>query len=285
MPEATCNATAPETPESGRSTDCGCKPAFTIEKRQEIAGSKSGFTTSPLTGAIGQTVDYEIIVKNTGVLPETFSELTDPHCDPGTLAGGPGTSSVEPGQSTTYTCDHLLTAAGRYTNEATVTGVSFVGVRVTQTSNQVVVEVPPPKPPPSHGSNAVEVTEPKVLVANPVTPGVPRATQKVEGVCEASPPVLRGASGPKSGTFTAQVSSAGIKQITFYLDARKLKTLRSGQARRGAYSITINPRKLAYGQHKLSVKTLPADVNCAAAARTGVFVHPRPQQAVARFAG
>ena len=284
MPEAPCDATAPETPESGRSSDCGCKPAFTIEKRQEIAGSRSGFTTSPLTGAIGQTVDYEIIVENTGVFPETFSEFTDPHCDPGTLAGGPGASSLAPGQSTTYTCDHLLTAPGRYTNEATVTGVSFVGVPVTRTSNQVVVEVPSPKPPVSHGSNA-EVTEPKAPVANPATPGVPRPTQTVAGVCEASPPVLRGASGPKSGTFTAQVSSAGTKQITFYLDGRKLKTLRSERARRGTYSITINPRKLAYGQHKLSVKTLPADVNCAAAARTGVFVHPRPQQAVARFAG
>ena len=270
---------------TGRSSDCGCKPAFTIEKRQEIAGGGRGFTTSPLTGAIGETVDYEIIVENTGSFPETFTEFTDPHCDPGTLAGGPGASSVAPGKSTAYTCDHLLTAAGRYANEATVTGVSFVGVPVTRTSNQVVVEVPPPKPPASHSSSAAEVTEPKALVANPVMPSEPRPTQKVGGVCEASPPILRGASGPKSGTFTAQVSSAGIKQITFYLDGRRLKTLRSGQARRGTYSMTINPRKLAYGQHKLSVKTLPADVNCAAAARTGVFVHPRPQQAVARFAG
>jgi Big-like domain-containing protein len=285
MPEAPCDPTARETAESGHSSDCGCKPAFTIEKRQEIAGSGSGFTASPLTGAIDETVDYKIIVENTGVFPETFSEFTDLHCDPGTLAGGPGASSVAPGESTTYTCSHLLTAAGRYTNEATVTGISFVGVPVTHTSNQVVVEVPSPKPPPSHSSNPVEVTVPKASVANPVTPGVPRPTQKVGGVCEASPPILRGASGPKSGTFTAQVKSAGIKQITFYLDGRKLKTLRSEQARRGTYSITINPRSLAYGQHKLSVKTLPADVNCAAVARTGVFVHPRAQQAVARFAG
>ena len=272
---------------TGRSSDCGCKPAFTIEKRQEIAGGGRGFTTSPLTGAIGETVDYEIIVENTGSFPETFTEFTDPHCDPGTLAGGPGASGVAPGQSATYTCRHLLTAVGLYTNEATVTGVSFVGVPVTHTSNQVVVEVLPPNPAPpaSPGSNEAEVTVPKTGVASPVTPGVPHPTQVVAGVCEASPPILRGASGPKSGTFTAQVNSAGVKQITFYLDGRKLKTLHSGQARRGSYSITIKPRTLAYGQHKLSVKTLPADVNCAAVARTGVFVRPRPQQAVARFAG
>jgi hypothetical protein len=281
-------AAAQRTPtESRRSSDCGCKPAFTIEKRQEIAGSERGFTTSPLTGTIGETVDYEIIVENTGSFPETFTEFTDLHCDPGTLAGGPGASAVTPGQSTTYRCRHVLAATGPYTNEATVTGVSFVGVPVTHTSNQVVVEVLPPipVPPVSPSPSEVAVIVPKAGVTNPVTPAAPRPAQMVAAVCEASPPILRGASGPKSGKFTARVNSAGIKQITFYLDGRKLKTLRSGQARRGSYSITINPRTLAYGQHKLSVKTLPADVNCAAVARTGVFVRPRPQQAVARFAG
>jgi hypothetical protein len=157
-----------------------------------------------------------------------------------------------------------------------VTGVAFVGVPVTQTSNQVVVEVPPPNPPP-----VPQVSVPKAAVVNPVTP----PSQMVGGACEASPPILRGAAGPKSGTFTAQVNSTGIKQVTFYLDGRKLKTLRTGQARHGKYSIVINPRSLAYGQHKLSVRTLPANVSCAAVARTGVFVRPRPQQAVARFAG
>src|SRR5262249_12508228 len=147
------------------------------------------------------------------------------------------------------------------------------------------VLVPKPAPPVSPGPNEEALAVPNAGAANPVTPGVQRPTQMVGAVCEASPPILRGASGPKSGTFTAQVNSAGIKQIPFCLDGRKLKTLRSGQARRGSYSITIDPRKLGYGQHKLSVKTLPADVNCAAVARTGVFVRPRPQQAVARFAG
>src|SRR5262249_41387547 len=161
-----------------------------------IAGSGSGFTTSPLTGAIGETVDYEIIVENTGSFPEMFKEFTDPHCDPGTLAGGPGANAVAPGQSTTYTCRHLLTGAGTDTNEATVTGISFVGVPVTHTSNQVVVEVlvEKPAPPVSPG-----VTPPNAGVANPVTPGVPIPTQMVGAVCEASPPILRGASGPKSG--------------------------------------------------------------------------------------
>ncbi|MGA2321668.1 MAG: hypothetical protein ABSG95_13145, partial [Solirubrobacteraceae bacterium] len=47
--------------------------SFTIEKLQEIKGSSAGYTTSPLTGKIGQTVDYEVLVKNTGNVALTFS--------------------------------------------------------------------------------------------------------------------------------------------------------------------------------------------------------------------
>ena len=118
------------------------EPSFTIEKLQEIKGSGTGFKTSPLTGEIGQTVDYEIVVKNTANVPETFSPLTDAKCDESTIAGGPGSSPVAPGESTTYTCDHVLTKVGAYTNEATVTGESVSGIPLTQTSNQVLVEVP-----------------------------------------------------------------------------------------------------------------------------------------------
>src|ERR1039457_1761074 len=134
----------------GSGFECGCEPepAFTIKKLQKIAGSESEFTTSELTGAIGQTVDYEIVVKNTGeFFPETLSKFTDPHCDEGTIVGGPGEVPLAPGGSTTYSCSHLLAAAGTYTNEATVTslfssgfecGGEPFGTAVTQTSNQVV---------------------------------------------------------------------------------------------------------------------------------------------------
>ena len=116
------------------------KPAFAIEKLQEIQGG-AGYVTGPLNGKLGQTVDYEIVVRNTGPVAETFAEFHDAHCDPGTIAGGPGSSPVAPGEATTYTCSHLLTSVGSYVNEATVTGSSADGTRVTHTSNQVVVDV------------------------------------------------------------------------------------------------------------------------------------------------
>src|SRR5437870_3754675 len=64
------------------------EPSFTIEKLQRIAGSGGSFTQATLTGVTGETVEYEIVVKNTGVPTLTLSNFTDQHCDAGTIAGG-----------------------------------------------------------------------------------------------------------------------------------------------------------------------------------------------------
>ncbi len=120
-------------------------PSFTIVKEQMIAGVGS-FTTSQLTGSVGQTVNYEILVTNTGNTSLTFSSFTDPHCDGGTISGGPGGNPVAASGSTTFTCSHVLTAAdqaaGSYTNTATITGTPPGGPPTTTPSNPVVVNVP-----------------------------------------------------------------------------------------------------------------------------------------------
>ena len=101
---------------------CAPKPAFSIEKLQKIAGGSGSYTSSTITGQVGDTVDYQIVVKNTGNVPLTLGSFTDPHCDSGTVSGGPGDNALAVGESTTYTCTHPLDEAGSYTNTATVTG-------------------------------------------------------------------------------------------------------------------------------------------------------------------
>jgi hypothetical protein len=371
-------------------------PSFTIEKQQEIEGSGTGFTTSTLTGALGQTVNYQIVVTNTGNVPLKFSELSDAHCDVGTIGGGPGSASLAPGASTTYTCDHVLTTVGAYTNEATATGTSPGGVPIEHTSNQVVVEVPTtvgPEPrftieklqqingsgftttpltglvgetvdyeivvtntgnvaltfpsfsdpncevgtlaggpgkaavapgaktiytcsrvlasvgsffnvatvtgipegeaPITHHSNEVEVKsaensktpapEPKQVTPTAATPPPSPKIGKL-AICERSMP-LKGASGPKRHVFTVQTSSSGIKQITFYLDGRKIKTLKQSQAKHGEFTIEINPTRLSYGAHRLSTKTIESNPKCKAPARSSVFVRPLSERAPPKFTG
>jgi hypothetical protein len=126
------------------------EPAFTIQKRQEIAGSGKGYTTEVLKGTVGGTVNYQITVKNTGNVSLTFSSFIDEKCDAGTLSGGPGAAEVAPGESTTYTCTHLITEAdknsGVIENTATDTGSPPAGdgSPVTHTSNVVAVVFPKP---------------------------------------------------------------------------------------------------------------------------------------------
>jgi hypothetical protein len=124
---------------------CPPLPALTIEKLQRTSGS---FTKLPLSGPIGQVVEYEIIVRNTGNVPLTLSNFTDERCDKGTIKGGPGSNPLQPGptpalgESTTYTCSHTLTNTELYENAATVTGTPTEGSTVTHTSNTVVVNGP-----------------------------------------------------------------------------------------------------------------------------------------------
>jgi hypothetical protein len=110
---------------------------------------------------------------------------------------------------------------------------------------------------------------------------------RVSGECplSESPIALIGARGSRRKPFTVRISSFGIKEITFYLDGRAFATLSAAQARNGEYAVRVNPRKLSYGAHTVSVKTVMEDAVCPPIARSGVFVHPRTPRVVPRFTG
>jgi len=114
--------------------------AFTIHKLQEIAGSGKGFTTKPLQAKLGETVLYKLIVTNTGAEALTFSKFTDTFCE--NIKGGPGLAELLPGESTTWTCEHLIVKKGTWYNYGTVTGTNSKGAALTHTSNEVVVYDP-----------------------------------------------------------------------------------------------------------------------------------------------
>jgi hypothetical protein len=197
-------------------------------------------------------------VTNTGDVPLTLS-FSDPHCDAGTVTGPTGNlnpdGTLPPGGVAQYFCSHVLQATDvpQFTNAATVTGQ-------------------PPSGPPVSGTGTV--------VANV-------AKQVVAAVCSVSESsiVLHGVGGSKRGPFTVRISALGIQQVTFYLDKHKLKTLTKAQAKNGQFTIKIDPRKLSFGAHTVSVKTIMSDANCANVARAGVFVHPRPPVIKPKFTG
>lgn len=243
---------------------------FRIEKLQELAGSSSGFIPGALTGTVGQTVDYEIIVRNLGTATATFTNFEDPNCAPGTLAGGPPEGTIAPGGEAIYTCSQVLTGAGTFYNVASVTGTAG-GETVRHSSNQV--EATAASPPPTPAPTALPKSE------------VPKG--EVKEFCSVKEPanLLSGASGPKRTKFAVSVPSANIASITFYLDRKVLKKLGAGSAKHGRFTVEINPAKLSYGAHKVSIKAAIANPICPRVARASVFVHPRSARVPPKFTG
>jgi uncharacterized repeat protein (TIGR01451 family) len=229
---------------------------FTVGKRQRVGGA-GDFTAAPLAATVGQTVEYEIVVKNTGNAPLTIADFTDAPCDAGTIAGGPGASPLAPGASTTFTCQHVLTSPGKYINKASVAAGAM-----TSPSNEVEVLAQAPG---------------KQLVQPPPQVGVLAR-------CEASPR-MGGISGPQRRPFTVRVSSRGVKRITFYIDGHRVRTLQRSQAKGGQFSIKINPRRLSYGPHRVSFKTVMVNPTCATAASARTFVRPFAARVAPRFTG
>ena len=216
--------------------------SFTVEKKQKLTGE---FTTAELTGKVGETVHYEIIVTNTGNVPLKVNNVVDVNCTG--MSGG--ASEIGVGGSAIFTCEHTLTSVGPYANEATV-----VGNEKPQTSNKVVAQV---------------------------------GSQQVKAQCAINELaiVLSGATGSKRGPFTVRIPSLGIKQITFLLDGKKIKTLKSSQAKGGKFSLRIDPSKLHYGAHTLTVRTVMTDAACPPVARAAVFVRPHTPVVTPKFTG
>jgi hypothetical protein len=221
---------------------------FEVVKEQRLAGEpESAFTRNQINAKLNQTVLYRITVTNVSSLRLEFSPLSDKNC---TNISPAGTTTLEPGKSEKFTCEHLLTAYGEWVNEALITG-THEGKSRTKVSNPVVVDPAPTGEAPGKG-----VVKAQCSIAE--------SAIKLLGVAR-----------PKQRPFTARIKSLGIKQITFYIDGHKLKTMKASQARHGFFLIKIDPRTLSYGAHRLSVKTVMKSAACGRIARSAVFVHQR----------
>jgi len=226
------------------------EPKLAIEKKQMLPGELA-FTTSELTGQVGQVVSYEIIVTNVGNVPLSLSNFTDTQCV-GIAGGAP---SLAPGDFTIFTCTHMITSTTPYVNVAAVEGTPppGQGAPVRVESNQVVVRAVEPK-----GEVAPEKA-------------------KVPAVCAVKPGtlVLKGVGGPKRNKFTVEVKSAGLKQVTFFRDGRKIKTFTASSSPHAKFfKVKIDPRKLGKGPHHVSVVGILADPKCAPVKASAVFVRP-----------
>ncbi|HUA10721.1 MAG TPA: hypothetical protein VMA83_01805 [Solirubrobacteraceae bacterium] len=116
-----------------------CGPSIAIVKEQRIEGTKEPFTKELIVTEEGRRVEYKMTITNTGNQPLELENFEDEHCDPGTISDPPKVP-LEPNESITYTCSHLLVGGGVYTNQASIEGKTEGGKTVSSESNVVVVE-------------------------------------------------------------------------------------------------------------------------------------------------
>jgi hypothetical protein len=278
--------------------------SYAIEKRQNIQGSGHGFVPTPLTGEVGQTIIYQIVVTNTGTEFLVFKGFSDPHCDPGTIKGGLE-RPLAPGESASFSCTHVITGAdqeaGSYTNVAVVTGTPYGGgEEKRQETNTVVVTVPPPRPPgeepkktPGEGPKKTPGTTGVGEVAG--TTGVLGTTAGSEGkqgtlAVTASVPALLGRPhGCARSSFLVSVRSKGVRAVTFYLDNRKLKKLTSKSAHAGKLSVRVQTARLRVGVHRLKARIqmspLTASAKAVIATRSMTFARCASATLSPRFTG
>lgn len=284
----------------GVSANCKPNPGFSLEKLQRIEGTKGEYTSAPLKGEVGHTVDYEVLVHNTGNVPLTFGALQDPRCDAGTITGGPpgGTLAVE--ATAAYLCTHLVTeadfAAGSVTNTVTLTGTPppGEGSPVEHPSNTVVVEpvspgtLPPEEPPVTPGATTPSSGVLASSTSSTPTSGV-LATKSAVPALRVSAPGLKGPQGCVRSSARASVKSKGVSSVAFYMDGHKLRTMTAKTARHGLISITIDPTKMSYGAHHLLAKITMAKTSSSSkpvrATRSATVIRCRPAVLTPKFTG
>jgi hypothetical protein len=281
--------------------------SYTIEKRQHIEKGGEGLVTTPISGEVGQTIEYQITVTNTGSERILFTGFSDPVCDPNTIKGaleGP----LAPGGFARYTCTHKITEAdqhaGSVLNTAVVTGTpQNGGPPETKTTNTVETRIPSGsiELPGGSGGTGKEEEKKTETPTNTTTTTTPTGEVGVLGSKGSNPgsgtsaetasvPAISGRPrGCVRSNFTVSISSKGVRTVTFYVDSHRLRTLTHRNARHGKLAIHVKIATLAIGVHRIKARItmspLTASAKAVIATRTLTFARCASATLSPRFTG
>jgi uncharacterized repeat protein (TIGR01451 family) len=133
-------------------------PGIDLDKKVKV--NTGSFTDGPTSAYVGDTLTYEVTVKNTGETPlaltwgdQLSSTFVDAKCDPGTISGPTGDANsdgkLDTTETWTFTCTHKVTAsdADPLVNTVKVTG--------TDSFHQTVSD---------HDSTSVDIRHPAIAI-------------------------------------------------------------------------------------------------------------------------
>ncbi len=244
---------------------CGPVSQFSLQTTQSLSGP---FGAGTLSGAVGQTVDYETVATNTGNTPLTFVGFSDPGCDGGAMGGS--VKAIAPRGTATWFCGHTLTSAdqvaGAFANAASATARPEHDPStssISRTSSGVVISPILPGEEISTGSTPTQnstgstSTSSSSSNAGSSTTSQSGSSSSKTGVLSFSSfavPSLLGPARCVRGHFTISVKSAGVASVIFYLDGHRLGRRTAHSAAKGAISLTVDGSSLKAGLHHLLAK-------------------------------
>ena len=219
----------------------------------------------PATAHSGDQLTFSYTVTNPGDVPLTNVTATDDKCSPLTRTGDTSDTTLDPGDTWTYTCSYVIQwsegDANPVVNTVTTCGMPpggggappGGGSPVCDTDQHSTTIVPPATP-----------TQP-APAASPNTPATASGTAPASG----RPPqiavspvrvrpgsaTLRGPSGcPTTSAVAATVTGRRIVQVTFYVDGKKVKTLTQPNKSGGRWVLPMNVRRFAFGSHRVQAR-------------------------------
>jgi hypothetical protein len=141
-------------------------------------------------------------------------------------------------------------------------------------------------PPAGQGPPVREESNMVVVKAVEPAAGVTPKGEQVAAKCAVKPGtlVLKGVGGPKRHPFTVEVKAAGLKEVTFFVGGRKIKTFKA-PAHGKYFRVKIHPGTLGKGPHHVSAIGVLAAPECAPVKASAVFVKPGPGAKRPNFTG
>jgi hypothetical protein len=263
--------------------------SFTLVKTQSLT-STGGFTTAPITASVGQTIYYQITVKNTGNTPLSLA-LVDTMCT--SIAGPTGDISgglLAVGGTATYTCLHVVVAADfpTYVNVAQVTATPPGGPPLPPQRSSVLANIPQPVTP---AGGVSPCTVSKTTLTQTVKTLSSKKTSTTKAVRAKA--AATATSQTKTVTTTNRLITAilsdpnhgtDIKSVTFSLDGRPIKTLTKPNLSGGRFQVQVQTKDTRYGAHRI---TAAVTMLCGPAQTNNVsFMHALPAiKVVPHFTG
>ena len=194
----------------------------------------------PATAHSGDQLTFSYTVTNPGDVPLTNVTATDDKCSPLTRTGDTSDTTLDPGDTWTYTCSYVIQwsegDANPVVNTVTTCGMPPGGGGAPRAAAAPVCDTD------QHSTTVVPPATPTQRLRRPPTPAHgerngaglgPAAADRGEPRPRAAGQrTARGPSGcPTTSAVAASVSGRRIVKVTFYVDGKKVKTLTQRQRR------------------------------------------------------